>query len=205
MAKRAIREAGQLSQRAYAVHRGCDPKEVRQALKDGKIRLELNGYIDVKKADASWAAGTNPASNSKPGAKPGQKAVTNDAVKAARDVLRAAGGRVGDGPMTFTEARTANEIVKAQMGSIRLAERRGELINKASADAIAFEWSRRVRDALVTWPARISATLAAELGCSPHSLETALDRQVRALLTSLSSVNPDEVLRALDRVAEKSK
>ncbi len=203
MPKRPIREAGQLSQRGYAAHRHTDPKEVRQALKDGKIKPEPNGYIDVAKADKAWKENTNPASNSKPGVRPGQKAVSADAVKTARDVLRAAGERIGDGPMTFTEARTANEIVKAQMGAIRLAERRGELINKAQAEAIGFEWSRRLRNALVTWPARISSLLAAELGCGPHSLETALDRHVRELLTSLANIDPDQLLAALDRIARK--
>jgi hypothetical protein len=205
MVKRPIREAGHLSQRAYAAHRHTDPKEVRQALKDGKIKLEPNGFINAAKADKAWKENTNPASNSKPGAKPGQKAVSVDAVKAASDVLRAAGKRTGDGPMTFTEARTANEIVKAQMGAIRLAERRGELINKKRAEAIAFEWSRRVRDALVVWPSRRAALLANDLGLSPHVLEIALDREVRALLTSLSNIDPNEIIRAIDRLAGKAK
>ena len=205
MAKRPIREPGHMSQAQYAQHRNCGRADVLKALKAGRIHLEKDGAIDPARADREWAASTNPASNSRPGARPGQKAVSTDAVKAASDVLRAAGKRRGEGPMTFTEARTANEIVKAQMGAIRLAERRGELINKKRAEALAFEWSRRVRDALVVWPSRRSALLANDLGIDPHTLEIALDREVRTLLTSVSNIDPNEVIHAIDRVAAKAK
>ena len=98
------------------------PKEVSEALKAGRIHAEADGAIDPKRADRDGqhppilpAARSPRPHESTLSAKPGQKAVSADAVKAASDLLRAAGKRTGDGPMTFTEARTANEIVKAQM------------------------------------------------------------------------------------------
>jgi hypothetical protein len=115
------------------------------------------------------------------------KPVSADAIRAARDVLRSAGQRVGNGAtMTFTEARAANEIVKARMGALRLAERRSELINKARAMDGGFVFFRSIRDSFQVWPSRISAIVAAELRCDAHALEVALDREVNAYLAGMA-------------------
>ena len=50
-----------------------------------------------------------------------------------------------------------------------------------------------------------SALLANDLGIHPHTLEIALDRGVRALLTSLSNIDPNEIIRAIDRLVGKAK
>lgn len=177
----------------YAAHRRCDPKEVRNALASGRIRLEPNGKIDPTKADAAWASNTNPASATKPKGK-NQPAVTAAAVEAARDLLVAAGLTVSGGKMTFAEARTANEITKSLIGQLRLKEREGALVDRARAVEAIFSLARLERDGWQAWPARISAVLAADLHIDPHRLQTALDRLVRDHLASLSTVDVERAL-----------
>ena len=50
-----------LSIRAYAKHRGISHTAVRKAVEAGRIPQEPDGSIDPVKADAAWAANTDPA------------------------------------------------------------------------------------------------------------------------------------------------
>ena len=49
-----------MSRRAYARYRGCSEKAVRNAIRDGRISVEEDDTIDPVKADAHWAANTDP-------------------------------------------------------------------------------------------------------------------------------------------------
>jgi hypothetical protein len=84
--------------------------------------------------------------------------------------------------MTFMQARTANEVLKAQ-------ERR-ELVDRAKAVAQVFRLARDERDAWVNWPARVAAMIAAELEMDPHRVHTVLERQVRDHLSELAEIRP---------------
>ena len=68
------------------------------------------------------------------------------------------------GAATFTQARTAHEIAKAQRARIQVQRLREEVVDRAQATAEVFRLARRERDAWVTWPARVAALMAAELG-----------------------------------------
>jgi len=65
---------------------------------------------------------------------------------------------------TFIQARTANEVLKAQERRVRLQRMKGELVDRAKAVAQVFRLARDERDAWVNWPARVAAMIAAELG-----------------------------------------
>jgi hypothetical protein len=104
--------------------------------------------------------------------------------------------------MTFMQARTANEVLKAQERRLRLQQMKGELIDRAKAVAQIFRLAREERDAWVNWPARIAAMMAAELSAScgeaagaavqvdQHSLHTVLERHVREHLAELAEIRP---------------
>ena len=49
--------------------------------------------------------------------------------------------------MTFMQARTANEVLKAQERRLRLQQMKGELVNQATAVANVFRLARDERDA----------------------------------------------------------
>jgi hypothetical protein len=95
------------------------------------------------------------------------------------------------GGATFLQAKTANEVLKAQERRIRLQKLKGELIERARALALVFRLAREVRDAWVTWPARAAALMAAELGVEPAAIQKVLERHVRAHLDELAEVRLD--------------
>lgn len=174
-----------ISIRAYARHRGLSDAAVRKAIKAGRITPEPDGTIDPKKADAQWGRQTDPAQQ-RP--KPPEKSVPLEAVNAVRET-------VGDAPLpssgtTFLQARTANEVLKAQANKVRLARLKGELVDRAKAIAHVFKLARAERDAWMNWPSRISAQLAAELQIDPHTLHVLLEREVRRHLEELGSFQP---------------
>jgi hypothetical protein len=93
--------------------------------------------------------------------------------------------------MTFMQARTANEVLKAQERRLRLQQMKGELVDRAKAVAQVFRLARDERDAWVNWPARVAAVIAAELEVDTHQLHTVLERQVREHLNELAEVRPN--------------
>jgi hypothetical protein len=63
------------------------------------------------------------------------KPVPEAAVGAVRDTLRESGEPVSAAGLTFMQARTANEVLKAQERRIRLQQMKGELVDRAKAVA----------------------------------------------------------------------
>jgi len=85
-----------------------------------------------------------------------------------------------------SEARRRLTSAKADKAEIDARARRGDLIERAKAERLVFEFARRMRDAWAQWPARIAAPLAAQLGADPHAVEAALAAEVRRHLEELS-------------------
>lgn len=201
-----------LSRRAYARHRGVSETAVRKAIAAGRILPEGDGSIDPAKADAAWVGSTDPsqqrtsvrptASSRRRAAAPSPpsqaaetaadhpargaaRPVPTAAVEAVRETLKEIGEAPSAGGMTFVQARTANEVMKAQERRVRLQKMKGELVDRGRAVATVFGLARRERDAWVQWPARVAALIAADLGVDPHAVETALEKHVRRHLAEL--------------------
>jgi len=184
------------SNRALARHIGLSETAVRRAEKAGRIRREPDGSWDLAKVKAAWASNTDqtqqrPARSSGAIGRRTMKPVPDTAVGAVRDTLREHGEPVSAGGMTFLQARTANEVLKAQERRLRLQQMKGELVDRAKAVAQVFKLACDERDAWVNWPARVAAMIAAELGVDSHQLHTVLERQVREHLNELAEVRPN--------------
>ena len=186
------------SNRELARQLGVSETAVRRAEKAGRIRREADGAWDLAKVKAAWAGNTDPAQQ-RPSPAPGSdagrperamKPVPEAALGAVRDTLREHGEPVAAGGMTFMQARTANEVLKAQERRLRLQQMKGELVDRAKAVAQVFRLARDERDAWVNWPARVAAMIAAELEVDPHQLHTVLERHVREHLAELAEVRP---------------
>lgn len=176
-----------LSIRAYARHRGVSHVAVKKAIDSGRITPEADGTLDPQKADVEWARNTE-APRAGTRAKPVRAAVLQET---------AASVPAGDTPTalptsgaSLLQARTVNEVVKAQTNKLRLAKLKGELVDRAQAVAHVFKLARAERDAWINWPTRIVPTLAAELGIDEHTLFVALDAAVRAHLEELGEFVP---------------
>ena len=183
------------SNRELARQIGVSETAVRRAEKAGRIGREADGSWDLAKVQAAWSSNTDPSQQRRPqrGAKPARarmKPVPEAAVGAVRETLREHGEPVSAGGMTFMQARTANEVLKAQERRVRLQRMKGELVDRARAVAQVFKLARDERDAWVNWPARVAAIVAAELEVDAHKLHTVLERHVREHLGELAEIRP---------------
>ena len=176
-----------LSIRAYARHRGVSHVAVKKAIDSGRITPEADGTIDPQRADAEWAKNTE-APRAGTRARPVRVAVPQEAVASvpAGDTHAA----LPTGGASLLQARTVNEVVKAQTNKVRLAQLKGELVDRSQAIAHVFKLARAEREAWINWPNRITPILAAELGIDEHTLFVALDVAVRVHLEELGEFVP---------------
>ena len=192
-----------MSERQYAAHVGLSRGAIQKAKTAERLVLFADGSINSAASDVRRAETTDPskvrgdrgaakAPRTKP-PEPKLKPVPEAAVAAVGDTLREQGLSVPavGGGTTYLQAKTANEVLKAQERRIRLQKLKGELIERARALSLVFRLAREERDAWVNWPARSSALMAAELGVEPAAMQKALEKHVRAHLDELAEVRPD--------------
>lgn len=181
-----------LSIRAYARHRGVSHVAVKKAIDTGRITPEDDGTIEPNRADLEWAQNT--ASTRKPAATPVLPAPSAKPSRpASRDAVpevtpEVAAPALSAGGTSLLQARTVNEVVKAQTNKVRLAQLKGDLVDRSQAIAHVFRLARTERDAWLNWPARISAEMAAKLEIDAHELHVALESAVREHLIELGEL-----------------
>jgi len=173
-----------ISIRAYARHRGVSDAAVRKAIATGRITPEADGTIDPERVDREWARNSDAPRNGT-----GAKAV-KVAVLEADEPAHDAPAAQSPGGTSLLQARTVNEVVKAQTNKVRLARLKGELVDRPQAIAHVFKLARSERDAWLNWPARISAQMAAKLGIDAHTMHVALEAAVREHLQELGELRP---------------
>ena len=173
-----------ISIRAYARHRGVTDTAVHKAIRSGRITPEADGTIEPERVDREWARNSDTP-------KAGTRA------KAVKVATPEASAPTSDGPAalpsggtSLLQARTVNEVVKAQTNKVRLARLKGELVDRPQAIAHVFKLARSERDAWLNWPARISAQMAAKLNIDPHTMHVALEAAVREHLQELGELRP---------------
>lgn len=87
--------------------------------------------------------------------------------------------------MTFAEARTQHEQYKAALAKLDYEERSGTLHATDSCRKTAFSEGRKIRDAMLNIPDRISSILAAEL--DEMRVNAALKQEIRAALNEYAT------------------
>ncbi|MBO6542846.1 MAG: hypothetical protein JJ965_06795 [Alphaproteobacteria bacterium] len=193
-----------ISERQYAARVGLSRGAIQKAKATGRLVLHADGSINAEASDALRAQATDP-SKTRKAPKPKLKPVSEAAVSAVGETLREQGMAappVGSGT-TFLQAKTANEVLKAQERRLRLQKLKGELIDRARALSLVFRLARQERDVWVNWPARAAALMAAELSAScsevvgqeiviePATMQKVLEKHVRAQLDDLADIKPD--------------
>ena len=185
-----------LSIRAYARHRGVTDTAVHKAIRSGRINALADGTIDPDQADAQWQRNTSSprTGTQRPIVKVRVPEVEGDGsgerngAGAASNSSSGGGGAGGAGGTSLLQARTVNEVVKAQTNKVRLARLKGELIDRPQAIAHVFKLARSERDAWLNWPARVSAQMAAKLELDAHTMHVALENAVREHLQELGNL-----------------
>ena len=181
-----------MSERQYADHVGLSRGAIQKAKAAGRLVLHDDGSIDPAASDARRTATTDPA-KSRAAPRASVKPVPDAALSAVGDTLREQGlaSPASGGGTTFLQAKTANEVLKAQERRLRLQKLKGELIDRARAVALVFRLAREERDAWVNWPARAAALMAAELDVEPATMQKVLETHVRDHLDELADVRPE--------------
>lgn len=195
-----------VSERQYAAHVGLSRGAIQKAKEAGRMVLHADGSIDAEASDQRRAAMTDP---SKSRAAPSVRPVASIAAPKLKPVPEAAVAAVGEtlreeglaapavgGGTTYLQAKTANEVLKAQERRIRLSRLKGELVDRARAETLMFRLAREERDGWVTWPARVAALMASELvatlgdGITVEAalMQKVLEAHVRAQLDSLADI-----------------
>ena len=174
-----------LSIRAYARHRGVSHVAVKKAIDTGRITPEADGTIEPNRADLEWAQNTL-AARKPVAAKTASPAA--EPVRPASVPVEPVAPPLSAGSTSLLQARTVNEVVKAQTNKVRLAQLKGDLVDRSQAIAHVFRLARTERDAWLNWPARISAEMAAKLEVDAHELHVALESAVRDHLIELGEL-----------------
>jgi len=184
-----------LSIRAYARYRGVTDTAVHKAIRSGRINALADGTIDPDQADAQWARNTSApkTGTQRPTVKVKVPEVDGDGAGDSGGDRGGAGATSntssgGGGGTSLLQARTVNEVVKAQTNKVRLARLKGELIDRPQAIAHVFKLARSERDAWLNWPARVSAQMAAKLELDAHTMHVALENAVREHLQELGNL-----------------
>jgi hypothetical protein len=184
-----------MSEREYAARAGLSRGAIQKAKAAGRLVLHPDGSIDAEASDTRRAVVTDPSkqraaaerSPTPPTSK--LKPVPNAAISAVGDTLRENGlPPPATGGATFLQAKTANEVLKSQERRLKLQKLKGELVDRARAEALVFRLARETRDAWVNWPARAAALIAAELGLDPAAMQKVLEAHVRSHLDELAEV-----------------
>ncbi|WP_298856121.1 elements of external origin, partial [uncultured Aquimonas sp.] len=175
-----------------ARHRGVSHVAVKKAIDTGRITALPDGTIDPDAADAQWAQNTlqpRRAAVSEKVSPPKARPTTGD-VPPQRDAPEPGAPPLSAGGTSLLQARTVNEVLKAQLNKVELAHRKKELVDRAQAVAHVFKQARIERDAWLNWPARISGQMASALGVDAHQMHVALEAAVREHLIELGELRP---------------
>lgn len=178
------------------VRRAC--RAVAGAIQKAKTaeRLVLypDGSINAAASDARRAETTDPSKTRKPPA-PKLKPVPEAAVAAVGDTLREQGLAVPavGGGTTFLQAKTANEVLKAQERRIRLQKLKGELIERALRAGAGVPAGAGGTGRMGELAARAAAELDERpiWASEPAAMQKVLEKHVRAHLDELAEVRPD--------------
>ena len=180
-----------VSLREYARRRGVSHVAVMKAIRAGRLTPEPDGTLDPAKADAQWDARTDPARRPEPPEDEPAQADETPPTEPTREERAPTIEPAPQGAATFTQARTAHEIAKAQRARIQVQRLREEVVDRAHATSEVFRLARRERDAWVNWPARVAALMAAELGLDAHVMQKVLEAHVRDHLNELAEIRPE--------------
>ena len=174
------------SQREVARRLGVSHTALQKAQRAGRIAPEANGAWDIDKVRARLAESSDPVRKTATFAAPSPTRPAAPPPVAAMPPVNEPLPRAAEN--TFHDARTANEVLKAQERRLRIDERKGKLVDKARALLLVHRLAKEERDAILAWPARVAAEMAAELGVDAHRLQTMMDARLRQHLVARHDV-----------------
>lgn len=173
-----------ITQTAYSRHRGVSEGAVRKAIREGRISRNPDGSIDPEKADAEWEKNTlnTPVKKRKYKKTDKKKSVPNEAVNTVKEVTASISS---SGGTTLLQARTANEVLKAQTAKVKLSYLKNDLIEREKVITHVFKLARLERESWLNWPIRASVVIGAKLNIDSNKLNILLEDEVRRHLEEM--------------------
>lgn len=138
-----------MSEREYSDHSGISRGAIQNAKRGGRLVFFADGSINAAASDVRRAEMTDPDQQ--------RRSLGGDAG------LQVSGSSGSD---SYLKARTALTVYQAQERQLAIQKKKGALVDRARAEALVFRLARQERDTWVTWPARVSALMAAEVAAA---------------------------------------
>jgi hypothetical protein len=133
-----------MNERQDAAYAGITRGAVSKARLSGRLALHPDGLIDAGRSDQRRATATEP-SQQRGRQAPNVRPVPQAAVGAVSETLREQGLPSPEGKIDFIAARTANEVLKAQLRRMEVQQKEGELVDRARAVALVFRLAHHER------------------------------------------------------------
>lgn len=156
-----------LPKKAFGEALGLSPARVTQLIEKG-LPVEPSGRIHLGRGRAWYEANVDP------------------------NRRRGAGGQA---LAPLRGARAELERSRADREALKLAQERGQLVDREGVERETFTRARAERDAWLGWVGRASSALAADLGAEPAATYATLDRLVREQLAGLAATPLEDLDR----------
>ena len=194
-----------MSQSEYAARAGVSQPRISKLVSRGIIpksalrRVDGRWLIVAELADAALLANLDPSRARKAlgGPAAGSAGKARETEEPPRPVSRRPEPVSDDTetdkpPLTFEQARTLREGIRAELDRLKLDEARGNLVRRDDVERSAFECGRALRDAVLAVPDRVAAIVAAE--SDEHRVHEVIRAELMAALSGLSDgEKPDYV------------
>jgi hypothetical protein len=132
---------------------------IQKAEQVGRIRREVDGSWDIERVRRDLTASAVP----------------------GRSPLATPGNETPLGRLTLARLALGVEAQRLAMD-----ERKGRIMDIATANPRIDDVAAGMRDAVLNWPARVSGQIAAEIGRDPHLVQIILQEQINALLNEVA-------------------
>ena len=156
----------------FAESQGFSRPYVTKLVQQGVIVRHADGQIDKDAAVAALAARRDPA-----------KALRRNRPAQKREIT-AAGGQTSEALSTLMlKSRIKTEVERGKLAELDRKQREGELVERSEVEEAAFASARRIRDALLNIPGRVTSLYAAET--DPQKIHHNLEDEIRTVLLEL--------------------
>lgn len=146
-----------IGEMARILHR--DPKALRVALKNGRIKQRADGLFDVDSVLKDWEESTNHEVGHNNRTRKVLEMATPPVVSEPAELPTNEQSTKGT---DFAKARAASQIYDARLKKLRYEEKAGNLVPARDVEDAAHKALTCIRDACESIPSRVAAQLASE-------------------------------------------
>lgn len=165
----------------YAAHRGVDPGLISRWKKAGRLVLNADGKILARASDAVLDRDLHPTKGGRAGSR-------------AASQPEGQGSGASPAPpfeLSLADAARMEKMERVRLLRMEIAEKSGQLVDRATVVREAFDRARRGQEALMGIADRLSPQLAAEL--DPHRVHVMLSDELRRVCDLIAGADDQQV------------